>query len=83
MSSQRIFKLVNIIHHMLSENTYPFGGIQVLLVGEFLQFPPTRNVLDPGRPVYESEVFKRTFSHQIELKEVKQQGASEERLKKH
>ncbi|XP_028415618.1 ATP-dependent DNA helicase PIF1-like [Dendronephthya gigantea] len=67
---------------MLSHNTYPFGGIQVLLVGDFCQLPPIRTVLDAGRPVYESDIFKRAFSHRIELKEVKRQGASEERLKK-
>ena len=35
MSSQRIFELVNALHHALSEDTLPFGGVQVILVGGF------------------------------------------------
>ena len=35
MSSTRIFELVNKIHHMVSQNSYAFGGIQVILVGDF------------------------------------------------
>ena len=43
MSSQRMLEIVNAIHHRLSENgdkTKPFGGKQIILVGEFLQLRP-------------------------------------------
>ena len=44
MSSQRILKLVNAIHHCLSESqcNRPFAGKQVILVGEFLQLHSKR-----------------------------------------
>ena len=37
MTSQRIFHIVNAIHHLISNNDLPFGGIQVILVGDFWQ----------------------------------------------
>ena len=40
MSSRRILELVNALHDNSSENTYAFGGIQVILVGDFLQLTP-------------------------------------------
>ena len=40
MSSQRIFELLHTVHCSLSGNTLPFGGIQVILVGDFSQFFP-------------------------------------------
>ena len=55
MSSRRIFELVNALHDNLSENTYAFGGIQVILVGDFLQLTPVKSLVDKGEPVYESQ----------------------------
>ena len=46
MSSLRIFELVNILHHMASKNSLPFGGVQVILVGDFFQLKPNRSLLD-------------------------------------
>ena len=47
MSSRRIFELVNAIHHALSDEPHrrkPFGGKQVILVGEFLQLRPVPSI---------------------------------------
>ncbi len=82
MSSQRIFELVNILHHMVSKNSLPFGGIQVILVGDFLQLKPIRTLLDKGSPIFDSKLFHEAFPHRVELKEVKRQRESEIRLKK-
>ena len=82
MSSVRVFELVNIIHHRLSQNANAFGGIQVLLVGDFWQLKPVRSALDAGRPIYESEIFNTAFPHRIELQNVMRQQASELRLRK-
>jgi hypothetical protein len=82
MSSQRIFELVNILHHMISKNALPFGGIQVILVGDFWQLKPIRTLLDRGSPVFHSKLFNEAFPHRVELKEVKRQHESEIRLKK-
>ena len=82
MSSQRIFELVNILHHMVSKNFLPFGGVQVILVGDFYQLKPIRSLLNKGNPIFDSKLFQEAFPHRVELKEVKRQHERETRLKK-
>ena len=82
MSSMRVFELVNAIHHRLSHNANAFGGMQVLLVGDFWQLKPVRSLLDPGSPIYHSEIFDAVFPHRIELQNVMRQQASELELRK-
>ena len=81
MSSERIFELVNMLHHIVSKNALPFGGIQVILVGDFCQLKPIPDILDKGNPVFHSKLFNKAFPHRIELSEVKRQHHSEIRLK--
>ena len=82
MSSMRVFELVNAIHCRLSNNANAFGGIQVLLVGDFWQLPPVRSLLDPGKSIFDSEVFDAVFPHRIELQTILRQQASEVKLQK-
>ena len=48
MSSQRIFEIVNVLHHELTVDELnkhrPFAGKQIILVGEFLQLKPVPNI---------------------------------------
>ena len=81
MSSTRIFEIVNKIHHMVSQNNLAFGGIQVILVGDFLQLKPIPSPFDEGKSIYFSELFDKLFPHRIELTEVLRQGEAESRLK--
>ena len=46
MSSARILKIVNKIHHMLSQNSFAFRGIQLILVGDFSQLKPIPSPFD-------------------------------------
>ena len=78
----RVFELVNIIHHRLSQMEEFLGGIQVLLVGDFWQLKPVRSALDARRPIYESEILNTAFPHRIELQNVLRQQASEFKLRK-
>ena len=78
----RVFELVNIIHHRLSQMEEFLGGIQVLLVGDIWQLKPVRSALDARRPIYESEIFNTAFPHRIELQNVLRQQASEFKLRK-
>ena len=76
MSSQRMLELVNAIHHRLGENgdkDKPFGGIQVILVGEFLQLRPVPDDLDEGMFMFHSHLFQTAISHRFELTEVMRQ----------
>ena len=81
MSSKRIFELVHILHHLLSTNDLHFGGIQVILVGDFWQLKPIRTLLDRGSPIFHSKLFNEAFPHRVELEEVKRQHESEVELK--
>ena len=82
MSSQRLFHIVNLLHqHTSAENTFPFGGIQVILVGDFWQLKPIPSVMDVGNPVYESTLFQEVFPHRFELTEVLRQNEGQESLK--
>ena len=75
MSSQRMFELVNTIHHPLSESqcNRPFGGKQVILVGEFLQLRPVPNDLDEGLFMFHSPVYQNAITYRYELTDVLRQ----------
>jgi ATP-dependent DNA helicase PIF1 len=59
--------IINMLHHVISKNDLPFGGIQVELVGDFCQLKPIRTLLDRGYPIFHSKLFNKAFSHRVEL----------------
>ncbi len=71
---------VNIINQKIMNNL-AFGGIQMVLVGNFQQLKPIPNPIDAGVPIFESDLFNKVFPHCYELMEILQQGESEIRLK--
>ena len=81
MMSQHIFHIVNAIHHLVFNNDLPFGGIQVILVGNLWQLKPVPSPLDPGNSVISSQLLDKVFSHCFELWKVLQQGDDEGKLK--
>ena len=81
MSSHRLLNIINLLHQETSKSSFPFGGIQVILVGDFWQVKPIRSAVDNGDPVYESKLFGNVFSHRFELTKVLRQEESEIRLK--
>lgn len=76
MSSQRMLELVNAIHHRLSDTkcNRPFGGKQLILVGEFLQLRPVPNDLDEGSFMFLAPIFQNAITHRYELTEVLRQN---------
>ena len=62
---------VNCLHHELTETEcgeyYPFGGTQIVLVGEFLQLRPVPEKFDDGMLMFLSNVYKFVVPHQIQL----------------
>ena len=61
MSSQRMLELVNTLHHHISEDQTkknPFGGKQMVLMGEFLQLRWVRNFFDEGNFMFLAPIFR-------------------------
>ena len=81
MSSTRLLNIVNLLQQNIHNNTLPFGGIQVILSGDFHQLKPIPDVLDSGDPVYKSIIFDKVFPHRIALTRIMRQGEGEMRLK--
>ena len=81
MSSERIFDLVNLLQHFVFKNNHPFGGIQMILVGDFWQLKPIPGPFDFGRLIYSSELFKRAFQHRFELTTIMRQSKEESKLR--
>ena len=79
-SSERLLNIVNPIHQIASHNSLPFGGIQVVLVGDFWQLKSIPSPLDAGIPIYESQLFNDVFPHQFELTRMLRQQETEHRL---
>ena len=70
--SKGTFEKIEYICRNVIGNDIIFGGIQVIGSGDFLQLSPVPNILygDFGPLCIESQVFKKTFPHHINLTEV-------------
>lgn len=80
MSSSRMLELVNNIHIELAEpenKCYPFGGKQMIIVGEFLQLNPVPSYFDKGNFMFLAPLFTFAISHRIQLTTVMRQNKSE------
>ena len=69
MMSKKIFELLNSLGKMLRKNNKPFGGIQLVFSGDFFQLPPVgeKDDLESRQFCFESELWKETFEHEIQL----------------
>ena len=70
MTSRRIFEICNVIHLTVGGNTehkHPFGGKQVVLVGENFQLRPVPNQFDDRQFMFCSPLFGRAFPHRYQL----------------
>lgn len=61
-------KLLEQIHYVMKsvrKNSYPFGGVQIILSGDFYQLPPVPNLRfgDDGMMCYLSDLVKNYFHH--------------------
>lgn len=63
MMSMKIFNTLNLLGQTLRNNSQPFGGIQIIMVGDFYQLPPieTPNEPDTGMFCFESQDYFKIF----------------------
>ncbi|XP_062566614.1 uncharacterized protein LOC134228937 [Saccostrea cucullata] len=71
MLSEKLFDQVEAVCSLKNDNLL-FGGIQIILCGDFFQLPPVKNKLymDEGKFCFQSENFARCIVHKIILNEV-------------
>lgn len=74
MMSKKIFEIVEQIMRIARSNSLPFGGIQVIFTGDFMQLPPIRTYGDDDTALFcfESPLWNKIFDHeyQMEMKTV-------------
>ncbi|XP_050713556.1 ATP-dependent DNA helicase PIF1-like [Eriocheir sinensis] len=67
------FEKLEAVAQAIRNNTKPFGGIQLILCGDFLQLPP---VTRPGQErifCFQTEAWQRCITQTLELTQVKRQ----------
>ncbi|XP_006823119.1 uncharacterized protein LOC102804149 [Saccoglossus kowalevskii] len=80
MMSARIFNLVSKLAMHCRGINQPFGGMQVIGVGDFYQLPPVADYIDPGQYAFLSPLFKPTFKHNVLLHTVYRQHQDDPEL---
>lgn len=77
MGSARLLKLFHAITSHVRDKKLPFGGIQTILVGDWLQLKPVTDKFDDGELMYKSVLFPSLLPHTIQLTIVHRQNKCE------
>ena len=72
MLSWKLFQEIEHVCRVVRENQKPFGGIQMILSGDFYQLKPISNIRyqDPGEIIIFQPQFKHIIPHHVVLTEV-------------
>jgi ATP-dependent DNA helicase PIF1 len=64
MLSEKLFTALEYLARMIRNNDKPFGGIQLICLGDFFQLPPVGDEQEPSTMnfAFESPAWKRVFS---------------------
>jgi ATP-dependent DNA helicase PIF1 len=73
MMTAELLDKLNEIGKKVRSNKKPFGGIQVLLVGDFYQLPPVNKGDEVTKFAFESEAWKELITSSVELNEIQRQ----------
>ena len=73
MLSLKLFDMLNEIGQVIRGNKLPFGGIQLILSGDFYQLPPVgdKTDIDTQRFCFESEQWNKIFPLDCQIKLIK------------
>jgi len=72
MMTAELLDKLNELAKKIRSNQKPFGGIQILLVGDFFQLPPINKGDEPTKFAFESDMWK-TITISIELTQILRQ----------
>ena len=73
MMTAELLDKLNEIGKKVRSNKKPFGGIQVLFVGDFFQLPPVNKSNEPTMFAFESLTWKEAITSTIELTQIQRQ----------
>jgi ATP-dependent DNA helicase PIF1 len=73
MMTAELFDKLNELGKKIRKSSKPFGGIQVLLVGDFYQLPPVHRGDEPMKFAFESEAWKEAAFTCVELTIIQRQ----------
>ena len=75
MLSKKVFDSIEFIGRKLRENTFYFGGIQVIASGDFYQLPPVPNPMNDaaGDFAFTGCVWDKVFAHNFIMNKVERQ----------
>ena len=73
MMTGELLDKLNELGKKIRSNSKPFGGIQLLLVGDFFQLPPVNKKDEPVAFAFESAAWKEAISGTIELTIIQRQ----------
>ncbi|XP_044252471.1 ATP-dependent DNA helicase PIF1 [Tribolium madens] len=71
------FEKIETIARKIRRNDQPFGGIQLILCGDFFQLPPVSKGKNPIKFCFETEAWSRCHLSSYELKKVHRQNDDE------
>lgn len=76
MMSKKYFELLDAVGKKIRNNDKPFGGIQLIFLGDFYQLPPVGDDcdIDTGRFCFESDLWNTTFQSTILLTKIFRQS---------
>ena len=78
MLSKKLFTILEFIARKIRNNSSPFGGIQIVFLGDFFQLPPVGDPMDPDTMdfCFESPVWSSVFPihNHIELTKIYRQN---------
>lgn len=73
MMNAHFFELLEEVARIVKNNAKPFGGIQVVLLGDFYQLPPISKQLEDNRFCFESSKWEEVIHDNIILNEIMRQ----------
>ncbi|GES91983.1 pif1 helicase Pfh1 [Rhizophagus clarus] len=77
MLNADLFEKLNCLAQYYHNNTLPFGGIQLVLAGDFFQLPPIEKDNDKVKYCFEADSWSKTLNHTIVLAKVHRQREEE------